>query len=118
LKEYEAQGVPFTAQLDDDGMISWGIDPAEKDVLESFEGGSWRAGVTGKSWQQRLFRLRLMDLTNSKATEYILNKISLEGIDPHSWMPLVKNLHKFIVAGTRFRKMIRLLTSQKIAQFF
>ncbi|HRI19743.1 MAG TPA: hypothetical protein PLA68_02260, partial [Panacibacter sp.] len=40
LKGYQAQGVPFTAQLDDDGMLSWGIDPAGKDVLENFEGGS------------------------------------------------------------------------------
>ena len=89
LKEYEAQGVPFTAQLDNDGMISWGIDPAEKDVLESFEGGSWRAGVTEKL-AAAIVQAKADGLTNGEASEYILNKISLEGIDPHSWMPVSK----------------------------
>ncbi|MEO6720345.1 MAG: hypothetical protein ABIN67_08260 [Ferruginibacter sp.] len=89
LKDYEAQGVPFTAQLDDKGMISWGIDPAEKEVLENFEGGSWRAGVTEKLGAA-VVQAKADGLTKDKAMEYILNKISLEGIDPFNWIPIQK----------------------------
>jgi len=89
LADYQAQGVPFTAQLDDKGMISWGIDPANKDVLENFEGGSWRASVSEKL-ASAIVQAKGEGLAKDKALEFVLNKISLEGIDPINWIPASK----------------------------
>src|SRR6266498_471555 len=46
LVDCNVQGVPFTAQIDDKVILSWGVDPPGSDVLDAIEGGSWRCRVT------------------------------------------------------------------------
>lgn len=86
LEGYEAQGVPFTAALDNTGMLSWGIDPPGDDVLQNIEGGSWRAGVTDKI-AAAVSQANTERLTKDESLQFVMNKISLEGIDPFNWIP-------------------------------
>lgn len=87
LHGFAAQGVPFTSQLDDTGLLSYGIDPPAEEVLEQIEGGSWRTAVTdrlaaciaqtkrdGLNWPQSLLFIKAGLLTDS--------------IDPISWEPV------------------------------
>jgi hypothetical protein len=87
LHGFAAQGVPFTSQLNDTGLLSYGIDPPVEEVLEQIEGGSWRTAVTdrlavciaqtkrdGLNWPQSLLFIKAGLLTDS--------------IDPINWEPL------------------------------
>ena len=78
LHGFAVQGVPFTSQLDDTGLLSYGIDPPAEEVLEQTEGGSWRTTVTdrlavcmaqtkrdGLNWQQSLAFIKAGLLTDS-----------------------------------------------------
>ncbi len=85
LKEYPVQGVPFTAQLDDTGLLSYGIDPPGNNKLDS-QGGSWRAHVAEKL-AVAVLQAKEAQLDAKDAYEYIINKIYLEQIDPHTWVP-------------------------------
>ncbi|RKQ90417.1 hypothetical protein C8N24_0219 [Solirubrobacter pauli] len=80
-----AHGVPFTAEIDPAGLLSWGTDPpahAQTTGLQGHE--SWRlwlcvrlaaavlsarAGAGGEPWR------------------YALERIRLEGVDPATWAP-------------------------------
>ena len=84
LDEFQPQGVPFTAQLDNKGILSWGIDPANEDILKDYEGGSWRAQITEKI-ALVIAEAKSQNLTRNEVIEYALNKISLDGIDTVTW---------------------------------
>lgn len=87
LNGFTAQGVPFTAQVDDKGILSWGVDPPTTEVLESVEGGSWRCKVTD------LLALGIMQaktekLDQQQAINLISSRMMVAGINPFNWMPL------------------------------
>lgn len=84
LKGMRAQGVPFTGQLDDSGLISWGVDPPGNDVLQNLEGASWRATVIAKI-TAAILQTKSESLAENASVDFIINKISLEGIDPFAW---------------------------------
>ena len=84
LGNYPSQGVPFTTQLDETGLLSYGEDPPVTEVLSSVDGGSWRTFITDQlalaivqarknklSWQQTMGFIRAMLLT--------------EGVDSYNW---------------------------------
>ena len=49
----DAHGVPFTAGLDDSGLLSWGVDPPENDrALRWMQRQSWRLWVVTR-WPRR-----------------------------------------------------------------
>ena len=82
------QGVPFTAEIGGDGLLSWGVDPPAAEA--KFLGGapSWR------SWLCRRLARVLLDAkaapAEAHATEpsrFALEQLQLEGIDTHSWIP-------------------------------
>jgi hypothetical protein len=82
-----AQGVPFSAQLHGDGLVSWGIDPPDAiQPLESMERESWRIAVTA-----RLARSLLIARHSSSAStdrvRFALDRLALEGIDVTTWAP-------------------------------
>jgi len=86
LKDIPAHGVPFTAQLDDQGLLSWGVDPPGSDVLEHFEGGSWRARITERL-AAAISQASATGLTGPEILRYSLDKMRLEGIDTGTWTP-------------------------------
>lgn len=84
LKDYKAQGVPFTASLDDSGMLSWGMDGATDQILKSREGGSWRATVTEKL-AVSIALSKAEKLGQEESVDFVLRKMMLEGVDPMTW---------------------------------
>jgi hypothetical protein len=84
LRGADAQGVPFSAQLDDTGLVSWGVDPAEHGDLT--QGPSWRRWLTdrlaGALWLARTSRGPL------EPSAFALARIALEGVDPRTWEPV------------------------------
>lgn len=82
-----AQGVPFSAPLTADGLLSWGIDPAEDMQTFGWNGGeSWRAWVTSRLAGSLVASSRCPDLPVSPWT-FALAALELEGIEPTTFVP-------------------------------
>lgn len=71
-----AHGVPFTAAVTPDGMLSWGADPPD--------GGSWRLRVV-RGLAEHL-RRGLADGV-AEPWRFALDRIRLSGVDPDTWRP-------------------------------
>lgn len=87
LKQVRAQGVPFTAQIDEFGLLSWGRDPAEVPNIPGVQQSSWRAWVVSRL----AFALSLAKINPSEeveAWEFAQRRLQLDKIDPESWTPL------------------------------
>jgi hypothetical protein len=84
LKEHKAQGVPFTASLDDSGMLSWGTDGATAELMKNGERGSWRAIVTEKL-AASISLSKTEKLSPGESVDFVLKKMMLEGVDPMTW---------------------------------
>jgi hypothetical protein len=78
-------GVPFTAELAPDGLMSWGIDPtgsapdAPREAAES-----WRVWVCSRL-AVALMAAEAVD--GVSARDFALSRIALEGVDVASWTP-------------------------------
>lgn len=80
-----AHGVPFTAEVSSDGLLSWGLDPPRHDQTLTWSGQSWRLWVVG-----RLAAALLTARSAGPAHEpwrYALDRIRLDGVDPSTWVP-------------------------------
>ena len=87
LDHLPAQGVPFTAPLTDDGMLSWGIDPPY-----SLTGGEARSTESWRGWvTNRLARFLHEGGTTPDVTlpawTFALSRLELEGVDPRTFVP-------------------------------
>jgi hypothetical protein len=84
-----AQGVPFTAALDDDdGLVSWGVDPpAERAPLPWQERESWRLWVTNRL-ATALLAARGAQSAGLEPWRYALERLRLDKIDTATWTPL------------------------------
>jgi hypothetical protein len=79
-----AQAVPFTAGIDDDGLLSWGVDPPRSELLSSWQGTSWRRWITDT------LAVALVAARAGGAREllrFALQRITLDGVDVNSWTP-------------------------------
>jgi hypothetical protein len=82
-----AQGVPFTADLNGDGLLSWGVDPPrEEQVLDWQERESWRLWVTNRL-ATALLAGRAAQSRAVEPWKFALERLSLEGVDTESWTP-------------------------------
>jgi hypothetical protein len=82
-----AHGVPFTAALTDDGLLSWGVDPIpEKGALRWQETESWRLWVTN-----RLAAALVAAGNNCPRTlqpwQFAIQRLRLENVDTATWAP-------------------------------
>ncbi|HEY1369500.1 MAG TPA: hypothetical protein VGF23_20415 [Gaiellaceae bacterium] len=80
-----AHGVPFTAEVTPDGLLSWGVDPPRQERELRWMAESWRLWVVG-----RLASALVAARTASNAGEpwgYALERIALEGVDTSTWVP-------------------------------
>lgn len=82
-----AQGVPFTAGLGDDGLISWGVDPPP--------GGATVPWLERESWRLRVVNRLAVALSAARRQtdgpepwRYALERLSYEGINTATWSPL------------------------------
>jgi hypothetical protein len=80
-----AQGVPFTAAIDADGLVSWGMDPPRFDqVLSGQEHQSWRQWVAGRL---AVYTLAAKASGAEDIPKVVLQRVGLDGIDTATWSP-------------------------------
>ena len=87
LEGIAAHGVPFTAPIDAEGLLSWGLDPPSDPSQPSTS--------PGESWRLRVVRLAAELLVAARETrsrtrepwELALDRLRLAGIDPDTWVP-------------------------------
>lgn len=82
-----AQGVPFTADLGGDGLLSWGIDPPRSEQLLSWqERESWRSWITNRL-AGALLAAKTATLGTVEPWQFALERLRLDGVDTSSWTP-------------------------------
>ncbi len=82
-----AHGVPFTAAVDHDGLVSWGIDPDRGQATRGWlDHESWRMWVTSRI-ANAVVQLDPADRCGEGMWSYVLGRLAVEGVDPVSWTP-------------------------------
>jgi hypothetical protein len=78
-----AQGVPFTAAVSENGLLSWGADPPS---ARGTRKTSWRMWV---AWRlaEYLISAQTAEVSTREPWEYALERLSLTGIDTETWIP-------------------------------
>jgi hypothetical protein len=82
-----AQGVPFTAAISADGLLSWGTDPpraAQTPLLTM--GESWRLWITNRL-ARALLAARASPSAAIEPWQFALDRVRLEGVDTETWAP-------------------------------
>lgn len=83
LRGVAPQGVPFTAQLDDDGLLSWAIDPPEVDSRRG-PSMSWRRWITARL-AAALIAARADARTADDVCRLAIERVRREGVDTTTW---------------------------------
>ncbi len=82
-----AHGVPFTASLTSDGLLSWGRDPAPRVRTRWWEAGeSWRWWVTGRLAGALLVASRAR-AGSIEPWRFALQRLRLDGVDSETFAP-------------------------------
>jgi hypothetical protein len=82
-----AHGVPFTAEIAGDGLLSWGIDPPRDQHLLGWRGSeSWRLWVTNRL-ATAILAAKGSGSHSVEPWQFALDRLRLEGLDPESWTP-------------------------------
>jgi hypothetical protein len=82
-----AHGVPFTASLGDDGLLSWGVDPLPEKGALSWRGPeSWRLWVTNRL-ASALVSARKNITGTLQPWQFALERLRLENVDTITWAP-------------------------------
>ena len=86
LRGIPGHRVPFTAAIDNEGILSWGVDPPSLERLLPWQGPSWRSWITDRI---------AVALTNSRSVPFplepwqaALDRVSLESVNILAWQPL------------------------------
>lgn len=92
LGEVEPHGVPFSAAVDDVGVLSWAIDPPHGHAGSERGRASWRTWVTERLADAlvdgRLAARREGTVLDETALVGLARaRIALDGIDPTTWVP-------------------------------
>ena len=80
-----AHGVPFTAAVTHDGLLSWGVDPPAP-ASANGRGTSWRMWVTERL-AEYLAVGRNGDHSQLEPWQFALERLRLSGVDTDSWVP-------------------------------
>ena len=86
LEGCPAHGVPFTAAVTQDGLLSWGADPPARSSANGGEGGSWRLWVTERL-AEYLMLARKSRGSGLEPWQFALERLRLAGIDTDTWIP-------------------------------
>ncbi len=80
-------GVPFTAEIAGDGLLSWGIDPPRDLSMPGWQqSGSWRIWVT--NWLAvALLSAKAAATDAVEPWMFALDRLRLDGVDTTSWIP-------------------------------
>jgi len=83
LDGVEPHGVPFTAPIDAEGLLSWGLDPA------AARGESWRLRVA-RMLAEYLLAARTSRTGTREPWQVALERLKLAGVDPDTWVPTAR----------------------------
>jgi hypothetical protein len=87
LSPIAAQGVPFTAPLDETGLLSCGTDPpAESQLLRGRESDSWRTWLTDRLASSLLLAKRTPGSPDA-VRDFALARLALDDVDTSTWTP-------------------------------
>lgn len=78
------QGVPFTAEIGGDGLVSWGVDPPAS------ERSPWGGRESWRFWLAHRLARALLAARSEPGPEpwrFALERLRLEGIDTDTWTP-------------------------------
>jgi hypothetical protein len=82
-----AHGVPFTAGIDEEGLLSWGIDPPESEQTLSWLGReSWRLWLA----QRMGAAMAIAKRARGNAVEpwrFVVERVRRQGVDVDTWTP-------------------------------
>jgi hypothetical protein len=82
-----AHGVPFTAAISDDGMLSWGTDPPPNQQVLSWQPAeSWRVWICHRL-AAALVLARQQAAQTIEPWRFAMQRIQLEGVDILTWTP-------------------------------
>jgi hypothetical protein len=80
-------GVPFTAQIAGDGLLSWGMDPPrEQPGAFGDEGQSWRIWVAHRL-AAALLAARNAEQEAMPPWQFALQRLAMQGVDVEHWTP-------------------------------
>jgi hypothetical protein len=87
LEGTPAHGVPFSAEIGTDGLLSWGMDPPPTERLLSWqEPESWRLWVVRRLAATMVAAGSGIN-TNVGSGNFALERLRLEGVDVDHWIP-------------------------------
>jgi hypothetical protein len=84
LQGVPVQGVPFTAEIGGDGLVSWGVDPP------AGERSPWGGRESWRFWLAHRLARALLAARSEPGPEpwrFALERLRLEGIDTDTWTP-------------------------------
>jgi hypothetical protein len=80
-----AHGVPFTAAIGDDGLLSWGVDPPDSERALSWLGRqSWRLWLADKLGAALAFA---KSASSADAWRFAVERVRRLGVDVERWTP-------------------------------
>ena len=86
LRGCEARGVAFSAPIEDEGLLSWGMDPSAHSSVGFAGGCSWRTFIAQRI-AAAMSRAALVEDLSDQLIEFALARLRLEGIEPNGWRP-------------------------------
>jgi hypothetical protein len=84
LRHAPVHGVPFTAELACDGLLSWGIDPPVLPAQGADTPESWRSWLTSRL-AHALIAAKASSVQNVEPWRFALERVRLEGVDTDTW---------------------------------
>lgn len=94
LAGFRAQGVPFTAEIGADGLLSWGMDPPrDAQALSWMSRDSWRLWVVRRIASMMISAQHDLEHDAGSVTpaRYALERLRLDGVDVDQWSPSNKS---------------------------
>jgi hypothetical protein len=83
-----AHGVPFTAPIGDDALLSWGLDPPDSERALSWLGReSWRLWLAGKLGTAIAFAKTLSSRRSVEPWRFAVERVRRLGVDVDRWTP-------------------------------
>ncbi len=82
-----AHGVPFTAEIAGNGLLSWGVDPPiEHEVFSWQDPESWRQWVTNRL-ARAILMAKMAPACRIEPWRFALERLRVEGVDIEAWTP-------------------------------
>jgi hypothetical protein len=84
----EAHTVPFTAGLDDTGLLSWGVDPPDNDrALQWLRRESWRLWLVHRLGGALSIAKTARSAAATEPWRFALERVRRHGVDIDTWTP-------------------------------